>query len=88
MNNAKGYYTRREILSQPKAWSAALKVLASERQSILDLSGRQHFNQVIYTGCGSTYYLALAAASLTQELTGRPCRAFPASELWLSTLSR
>jgi glutamine---fructose-6-phosphate transaminase (isomerizing) len=42
-----------------------------------------HYDQILFTGCGSTYYLALAAASLTQELTGRSCRAFPASELWL-----
>jgi glucosamine--fructose-6-phosphate aminotransferase (isomerizing) len=78
----KGFYTHREILSQPEAWNAALEVLASERQTIIDL-GAGRFDQVLYTGCGSTYYLALAAASLTQELTGRPCRAFPASELWL-----
>ena len=82
MDIAKGFYTQQEILSQPEAWSAALQVLAAERLAILDLGGR-HFDQVIYTGCGSTYYLALAAASLTQELTGQLCRAFPASELWL-----
>ena len=78
----KGFYTHQEILSQPAAWSAALEILAAERQSILGLRG-DRFDQIIYTGCGSTYYLALAAACLTQELTGRACRAFPASELWL-----
>jgi glucosamine--fructose-6-phosphate aminotransferase (isomerizing) len=85
MNIAKGFYTRQEILSQPEAWSTALQVLAAERQAILDLalSGGRHFDQILYTGCGSTYYLALAAAALTQELTGLPARAFPASELWL-----
>jgi len=82
MDIAKGFYTHQEILSQPEAWSAALQVLATERQAILDL-GRGNFDQIIYTGCGSTYYLSLAAAALTQELTGRLCRAFPASELWL-----
>ena len=35
------------------------------------------------TGCGSTYYLALAAAALVQELTGVRARALPASEVWL-----
>jgi glucosamine--fructose-6-phosphate aminotransferase (isomerizing) len=82
MNNEKGFYTRQEIHSQPAAWSSALEVLASERQSILALNG-ERFDEVIFTGCGSTYYLSLAAAALTQELTGRTCRAFPASELWL-----
>jgi glucosamine--fructose-6-phosphate aminotransferase (isomerizing) len=82
MDIAKGFYTQQEILSQPEAWSAALQVLDTERQPVLDMGGG-HFDQIIYTGCGSTYYLALAAASLTQELTGRLCQAFPASELWL-----
>jgi glucosamine--fructose-6-phosphate aminotransferase (isomerizing) len=83
MSIDKGLYTRQEILSQPEAWAAALKVLAADRQIILGAHPVDAFNQIIYTGCGSTYYLALAAASLTQALTGRPCRAFPASELWL-----
>ncbi len=83
MSIDKGFYTRQEILSQPEAWTAALDVLGAERQAILDSARPVHFDQILYTGCGSTYYLALAAASLTQELTGRSCRAFPASELWL-----
>lgn len=77
-----GFHTRREILSQPEAWSAGLEVLRTERQAIQSLWDG-HFDQVVFTGCGSTYYLALAAACLTQELTGCTCRAFPASELWL-----
>jgi glucosamine--fructose-6-phosphate aminotransferase (isomerizing) len=83
----KGVYTRSEIFSQPAAWSAALDLLAGYRQSILDIDPALRFNQMIYTGCGSTYYLALAAAALTQEMTGLPARAFPASELWLSPRS-
>ena len=35
------------------------------------------------TGCGSTYYRALAAAALLQDLTGVRARALPASEIWL-----
>ncbi len=82
-NVAEGLYTRQEILSQPQAWTQALEVLTAERRSILSLIQGRDFNQIIYTGCGSTYYLALAAAALTQELSGLSCRAFPASELWL-----
>jgi glutamine---fructose-6-phosphate transaminase (isomerizing) len=82
MKNDKGFYTRTEILSQPAAWAAALDVLTASRRVIQDLKP-DRFDQVLFTGCGSTYYLALAAAALTQELTGRTCRAFPASELWL-----
>ena len=39
--------------------------------------------RVLFTGCGSTYYLSLAAASLFQELTGRGARAVPGGELIL-----
>ncbi len=80
----KGQFTRQEIQSQPEAWSAALTVLDESRRDVLNLQPARRYSQIIYTGCGSTYYLALAAASLTQELTGLPARAFPASELWLS----
>jgi glutamine---fructose-6-phosphate transaminase (isomerizing) len=82
MSIENGHYTRQEILSQPEAWSAALEVLSTAR-SDMTIEGEKDFEQILFTGCGSTYYLALAAASLTQELTGRLCRAFPASELWL-----
>jgi glutamine---fructose-6-phosphate transaminase (isomerizing) len=82
MSIENGFYTRREILSQPEAWSAALDVLAAERRAIQILDIR-HYDQILFTGCGSTYYLAMAAAALTQALTSHPCRAFPASELWL-----
>jgi len=78
-----GTFTRQEIFSQPEAWASALAVLDQARRSIQELDPAGRFGQVLFTGCGSTYYLALAAASLAQELTGVPCRAFPASELWL-----
>jgi glucosamine--fructose-6-phosphate aminotransferase (isomerizing) len=79
----KGHFTRQEIHSQPEAWTAALKELDKTRRSILDLDPARRYGQIIFTGCGSTYYLSLAAAALTQDLTGHPARAFPASELWL-----
>jgi len=82
-----GHFTRQEIFSQPEAWSAALNVLNENRRAVLDLQPARRYSQVIYTGCGSTYYLSLAAAALTQEQTGLPARAFPASELWLSPRS-
>ncbi len=77
-----GYFTRQEIFSQPEAWASALDVLDQSRREIQAVDPVGHFGQILFTGCGSTYYLALAAASLTQELTGLSCRAFPASELW------
>ena len=82
-----GHHTLQEILSQPEAWETALQVLQETRGAILDLQPTRRYDQILFTGCGSTYYLSLAASSLTQELTNLPSRAFPASELWLSPRS-
>ena len=70
------YATYREINSQTDAWEQALDVVEHTK-----LPAGSDYAQVIFTGCGSTYYLSLAAAALYQELTGAPARAFPASEL-------
>jgi glutamine---fructose-6-phosphate transaminase (isomerizing) len=79
----KGQFTRQEIFSQPEAWAAALEIIHASQQSILNLAPLQRFDSLIFAGCGSTYYLALAAAALSQQLIGIPCQAFPSSELWL-----
>jgi glutamine---fructose-6-phosphate transaminase (isomerizing) len=77
----RGIYTREEIFSQPKAWRNALQVLEKQKAEIKALT-QANFQQVLFTGCGSTYYLALAAAALYQDLTGQITRGLPASELW------
>lgn len=73
------YFTHEEILSQPEAWAQALEVIPLAR-----LPKAEDFQQVIFTGCGSAYYLSLSAAAVYQELTGRTARAVPAGELLLN----
>jgi glutamine---fructose-6-phosphate transaminase (isomerizing) len=73
------YATYREIKSQTEAWQNALHVA-----NTCSLPYAAGYEQVIFTGCGSTYYLSLAVASLYQELTGRAARAIPAGELLLN----
>ncbi|WP_408008530.1 SIS domain-containing protein [Pseudalkalibacillus sp. A8] len=41
------------------------------------------FEHVIFTGCGTSYYLAISAARFFQETTGIPSQAVPASELFI-----
>jgi len=77
-----GRYTFEEIMSQPEAWRETLSYLEALTDKLMDFEPRA-FDEVIFTGCGSTYYLALAAAALVQELTGVRARALPASEVWL-----
>jgi len=74
------HYTYQEIKSQTEAWAQALDVTHAA-----PLPRAEDYEQVVFTGCGSTYYLSLAAAALFQELTGRPARAVPGSELLLNT---
>jgi glutamine---fructose-6-phosphate transaminase (isomerizing) len=75
-----GQYTRAEIFSQSEAWSEAIAVTRA-----VSLPSSEKYEQVIFTGCGSTYYLSLAAAALYQELTGRTARAVPGGELLLNS---
>jgi glutamine---fructose-6-phosphate transaminase (isomerizing) len=79
-----GKFTEQEILSQPQAWSDAIQVLKEQQNEIGVFLEKANYNQVLFTGCGSTYYLSLAAAALVQQMTGRTARGVPASELWLN----
>ena len=74
------YATYREIKSQSEAWAQAVDLASAS-----PLPSAEEYQQVIFTGCGSTYYLSLAAAALYQELTGCPARAVPAGELVLNS---
>ena len=59
----KDFATYREINSQTEAWVEALQVVSAS-----DLPAMGDYDQVLFTGCGSTYYLSLAAAGLS------PCK--------------
>jgi glucosamine--fructose-6-phosphate aminotransferase (isomerizing) len=80
-----GTYTFEEIVSQPKAWVQALEVTRALGDTITHLRDDHPNTQVLFTGCGSTYNLSLAAARLYQELTGRVARAVPGGELLLNS---
>lgn len=80
MNEA---HTYAEIKSQTLAWKNALEVTWGAEVEIKALSDR--YNQVIFIGCGSTYYLSLAGAALFQKMTGKIARGVPASELLFNT---
>jgi len=79
----KGQYTREEILSQTDAWMGALREVEKNKEEIKKITS-ENYQQIVFTGCGSTYYLSLAAASLFQSQTGLICKAVPASEILLN----
>ncbi len=75
--------TYQEIVSQPAAWKAALSAVTQQAASLTATWHSAEFDQVLFTGCGSTYYLSTAAAALFQSLTNHACRAVPGGELLL-----
>jgi len=51
-------HTYAEIISQPQAWQNALDVTAPLTAKIQELTDK--YDRVVFSGCGSTYYLSLA----------------------------
>ena len=77
-----GAYALAEILSQPKTWDACFEFMAQEKIGSKNLRNDFRKRKWIFVGCGSSYYLRCAAASMT-SLTDRRARAIPASEVLL-----
>jgi glucosamine--fructose-6-phosphate aminotransferase (isomerizing) len=78
----RGIHTYKEILSQGEVWCSTIQSMTAPQKGLKDWI-RVPWDEVIFTGCGSTYYLSLSAAAIWQSITGIRARAVPASELWL-----
>ena len=75
--------TYQEIITQTEAWKGALQAVSNSKEAIKEIWNPTEISDVIFTGCGSTYYLSLAAASLFQQMTGYLARAIPGGELFM-----
>jgi glucosamine--fructose-6-phosphate aminotransferase (isomerizing) len=78
-----GGHTLAEILTQPEVWLAALRDLRNSKafqEQAKESGGRSDW---LFVGCGTSYYLAEAAAAARTALTGGRARALPASEILL-----
>jgi glutamine---fructose-6-phosphate transaminase (isomerizing) len=78
-----GAHTWNELTSQGQVWQAVLSQL--ERSPVVEaiLASSASAREWIFVGCGTSYYLAEAAARSWTTLTGQPARAIPASEILL-----
>ncbi len=76
-----GPRTYREILEQPEAWAAAIRSFDRAAPELDHLFYDRPPEEVIFTGCGSSYYLSMTAAAAFQQVAGLRARAVPASEL-------
>jgi glucosamine--fructose-6-phosphate aminotransferase (isomerizing) len=78
--NPQHFATLNEILSQPAVWQAALAELKQNAQTAAILEQTKTRTEWLFLGCGTSFYLAEAAASSWTMLTGQRARALPASE--------
>src|SRR5258708_37083571 len=75
--------TWKEILGQGAVWQSVLRELAQNKvvqQIVASTSRRPSW---LFVGCGTSYYLAEAAANSWSQLTGEPASALPAPDLLL-----
>jgi glucosamine--fructose-6-phosphate aminotransferase (isomerizing) len=79
MEKEKGRYTLDAILHQPEIWKSVIELMSEKKVEVLPLF--KDTDAVIFTGCGSNYYMSLASAHHFQYLTGVPSRGVPASEI-------
>jgi glutamine---fructose-6-phosphate transaminase (isomerizing) len=72
--------TLKEILSQPQTWLDLLTALQQDPIFKKFLRESQTRTEWLFLGCGTSFYLAEAAAASWTSLTGQRARALPASE--------
>ena len=75
--------TLREIHGQPTVWTNCLEFL--QQTNLKQLAQDFHPTEIewVFVGCGTSYYLAQAAAYSFSDLLRVPARAVPASEILL-----
>jgi glucosamine--fructose-6-phosphate aminotransferase (isomerizing) len=78
-----GANTHLEILSQPSCWQECFRALDQSEEFTRPPIGLRKDAEYLFLGCGSSYYISLAAAASWQIITGTRARALPASELLL-----
>lgn len=78
-----GQYTIQEIHSQPDIWRHTLTGMLCDASPLAALEAYAREAPVLFTGCGSSYYAALAAAAAWSRFTGVPGIALSATEVMM-----
>jgi len=83
-----GKYTMEEIVSQTKSWDAVVQNIPKIKSAFESCRHSYSKNSdFIFTGCGTSFYLALSAAKVYANIVGVKAMALPASEVLFSTES-
>jgi glucosamine--fructose-6-phosphate aminotransferase (isomerizing) len=75
--------TQNEILSQPRCWEECFKTLEDCPQLKKVEEQIDKDTECLFIGCGSSYYVAQAAAASWTHIMGMRAKAVPASEVLL-----
>jgi glucosamine--fructose-6-phosphate aminotransferase (isomerizing) len=76
------YRCYEDIKGQASAWKAALRVVDERVEDVRGLIGRSNA-RMLFTSCGSPYFLGLATATLWREKLGMEVAVAPSSEVML-----
>ncbi len=76
-------YTIQEILSQPAVWRRTLEIMRGDASPLKKVNSLIGDGPVLFTGCGSSYYLALACAGIWGRFAGGPAFALPSADIWM-----
>jgi glucosamine--fructose-6-phosphate aminotransferase (isomerizing) len=81
IENYRETLTYQEIMRQQKGWQIALSALKEEQE--LQKMMLEKFRNCcwVFSGCGTSYYLAQTASFLFEKITGIRTKAVPASEI-------
>ncbi len=77
----RGHRSYEEIMSEPGVWAATLQELDAHNRYAEVLKPLEAADEWVFVGCGSSYYVAQAAAWSWTAVTGQRAKAVPASEL-------
>lgn len=78
-----GTATLQEILNQTRSWESVLNRTQYIQGFVQSHENVCHAEDFFFLGCGTSYYLALSAASLFQRIAQRRARALTASDVFL-----
>ena len=67
-----GKHTYEELNTQPEAWESVVQIVRDRAEELKAFFRAGRYEALAFTGCGSSYYLSLAAASWAGELLAIP----------------
>ncbi len=83
--SVENYVTYGEIVRQQSSWRNALNSFSSRRADILKLIEPFRKRTWVFSGCGTSFYLAQTASFLFKAITGIATNVTPASEILINS---